>query len=245
MKLDICDIKSWLSQNVKIHFETCPVGGHNMHGKVERKIKEVKKSIKKTMLNERLSVIQWQTCAAEIANRINDLPQAIGNIVSDFETIDLITPNRLKLGWNDNRSPSGFVEITSDSKKILETNQNIFNTWFKNWLLSHVPNIMHQPKWFRTEYNLKEGDVDLFLKQDSLLSKTYQYGMVVSVQQSSDGIIRKVKVKYRNANENVDRETFWSVRQLVMIHPVNETDIIQEINNIKNWYNSVTLLFKH
>ena len=100
------------------------------------------------------------------------------------------------------------MEITSDSKKILETNQNIFNTWFKNWLLSHVPNIMHQPKWFRTEYNLKEGDVDLFLKQDSLLSKTYQYGMVVSVQQSSDGIIRKVKVKYRNANENVDRETF-------------------------------------
>ena len=92
---------------------------------------------------------------------------------------------------------------------------------------------------------MKEGDVDLFLKQDSLLSKTYQYGMVVSVQQSSDGIIRKVKVKYRNANENVDRETFWSVRQLVMIHPVNETDIIQEINNIKNWYNSVTLLFKH
>ena len=98
VKLDIHDIKSRLSRNAKIDFETCPVGGHNMHGKVERKIKEVKKSIKKTMLNERLSVIQWQTCAAEIANRINDLPQAIGNIVSDFETIDLITPNRLKLG---------------------------------------------------------------------------------------------------------------------------------------------------
>ena len=74
----------------------------------------------------------------------------------------------------------------------------------------------------------------LFLKQDSVLSKTYQYGMVISVQQSSDDVIRKVKVKYRSANENVDRETFPSVPQLVMIHPVNESDITQEIKNIKN-----------
>ena len=98
MKLDIRSIKSRLSQNANVDFKTCSVGGHNMHGKVERKIQEVKKSIKKTMLNERLSVIQWETCAAEIANRINDLLLAIGNIVSEFETIDLITPNRLKLG---------------------------------------------------------------------------------------------------------------------------------------------------
>ena len=67
------------------------------------------------MLNERLSVIPWETCAAEIANRINDLPLAIGNIVSDFEIIDLITPNRLKLGRNNDKSPSGCVKITSDS----------------------------------------------------------------------------------------------------------------------------------
>ena len=60
VKLDIHDIKSRLSRNAKIDFETCPVGGHNMHGKVERKIQEVKKSIEKTMLKERLSVIQWE-----------------------------------------------------------------------------------------------------------------------------------------------------------------------------------------
>ena len=54
MKLDIRDIKSRSSQNIKIDFETCPVGEYNMHGKVERKIQEVKKSIEKTMLNERL-----------------------------------------------------------------------------------------------------------------------------------------------------------------------------------------------
>ena len=147
--------------------------------------------------------------------------------------MDPITPNRLKLARNNDRSPNGPVKITSHSKKILETNQNIFNAWFENWLLSHVPNIIHQPNWFRIEYDLRERNVILFLKQDSLLSKVYQYGMVVLVQQSSDDVIRKVKKKYRNTNENVERETFRSVSQLEMIHPVDEIDIIQELNNIK------------
>ena len=107
-------------------------------------------------------VIQWETCAAEIANRINYLPLELGNIVSDFKAMDLITPNRLKLGQNNDRSPSGCVKIISDSKKILKTKQNIFSAWFGNWLLSHVPNIMYQTKWFRTEYDLKEGDAVVF-----------------------------------------------------------------------------------
>ena len=131
----------------------------------------------------------------------------------------LNTPIRLKLGQTKDRSPSGCVKIISDLKKILETNQNIFNAWLQNWPLSHVPNIMHQSQWFRTGSDLKEGDVVLFLKQNFLFSRTGQYGNVLSVQQSSDNVIRKVKVKYRNANENVDRDTFRSVRQLVMIHP--------------------------
>ena len=52
VKLNIHDIKSRLNQNVKIDFGTCPVVGHNMRGKVEREIQEVKKSIEKTILNE-------------------------------------------------------------------------------------------------------------------------------------------------------------------------------------------------
>ena len=46
----------------------------------------------------------------EIANRINYLPLELGNIVSDFKAMDLITPNRLTLGQNNDRSPSGCVK---------------------------------------------------------------------------------------------------------------------------------------
>ena len=103
-----------------------------MHGKVERKIREVKKSIDKSAQNERLSVLQWETLASDIANRINDLPLALRNVCSDFEDMDLITPNRLKLGRNNDRSPIGMLTMTNDAEKIIKENKRIFNVWFEN-----------------------------------------------------------------------------------------------------------------
>ena len=34
-----------------VDFATCPVGGHNYNGKVERRIKHVKESLEKTISN--------------------------------------------------------------------------------------------------------------------------------------------------------------------------------------------------
>ena len=64
----------------------------------------------KTMSNERLSILQWETLAAEVANSINYLPLALGSITSDFESMDLITPNYLRLGRNNDRSPIGSLK---------------------------------------------------------------------------------------------------------------------------------------
>ena len=105
MKLKFWDIKFQLHQDVSVEFEVCPVGGHNFNGKVERKIREVKKSITKSVSNERLALLQWETLAATIANSINNMPLALGNSFKpDLEFMDLLTPNRLKLGRNNERS---------------------------------------------------------------------------------------------------------------------------------------------
>ena len=232
MKLTFTDIKNRLHRDVGVEFELCPVGGHNVNGKVERMIREIKKSLAKSVSNERLSVLQWETVAAEVSNSINDLPLALGNATSDFETMDLITPNRLRLGRNNERSPVGSLCVTNNPSRILDSNIRILNTWFENWLLSHVPKLISQPKWFKTEEHLKEGDIVLFTKNESILSSTYQYGIVKSAIPGHDGMIRKVTIRYRNHNENVDRETYRSVRQLVIIHRIDELDLIQELHEI-------------
>ena len=72
----------------------------------------------------------------------------------------------------------------------------------------------------------------LFLKQESELSHTYQYGIVHSVVVGRDGCIREVEVRYRNSTEKTDCFTRRATRSLVMIHPVDEITIMQELGTV-------------
>ena len=232
MELKFVDLQQKMHKENGVEYQTCPVGGHNMNGRVERKIREIKSSMARTLINNRLSIMQWETTSAQIANCINNLPLALGNLVSDFETMDLLTPNRLLMGRNNDRSPDGNMIILDDFRKRFEVNNAIFITWFENWLLTHVPKLMLQPKWFKSDEHLKTGDVVLFLKSESVLSSTYQYGIIESTFVSKDGRIRKVEVRYRNHNESVDRFTFRAVRHLVLIHHVDDVGIMKELDDM-------------
>ena len=160
------------------------------------------------------------------------MPLALGNLVSDFESMDLLTPNRLLMGRNNERCPVGNMIVTSDPRRIFKSNETIFNSWFETWLLVHVPKLMIQPKWFKSDEDLKKGDVVIFLKSESSLVSNYQYGMIETVQLSKDNKIRKVHIRYRNHNEKVDRFTYRAVREIVIIHHVDEIDVTNELNNM-------------
>ena len=58
-------------------------------------------------LEERLSVVHWGTLGDKIANCVNDTSLAIRYVPKDVEQVDLLTPNRLMLGRNNERSPAG------------------------------------------------------------------------------------------------------------------------------------------
>ena len=45
------------------------------------------------ILERKVSVLLWETLSSVIANTINDLLVELGNIISDYENMDLITPN--------------------------------------------------------------------------------------------------------------------------------------------------------
>ena len=203
-----------------------------MHRKVERKIRHVQESFMKVIENKRLSMIQWETLGDQVANSVNNQPIAIGNIVQDIEHLDILTPNRLILGINNDSCPTGPMTVTSDPRKIIKANNDIFDTWFKCWLISYVPTLMRQPKWFITDRDTQVGDVVLFLKSDKEFDKQYQYGIVKDKTIDKDCKIRKLTVEYRNNNENTSRTTIRGARDVVVIHPVDELGIILELGGI-------------
>ena len=91
---------------------------------------------------------------------------------------------------------------------------------------------MEQPKWFRSDRDLKICDVVLFIKNEGSVVNTYQYGMDHETELSRDELIQKVVIKYRNSSENIDRFTTRAVRELVLIHPVDEIQVMEELGNV-------------
>ena len=229
MNVNLLDLQHHLSKT-KVDFQVCPVQGHNMNGKVERKIQEVNNSINKSLNNQRLSMLQWETLTASIANQINNLPLAIGDVTGDFECLDLITPNRLMLGRNNDRAIDGLI-LCDNPTKILKDNEKVFDTWFDVWLTVHVPKLVKQTKWYVSD-QISVGDVVLFVKHESTLTNRYTYGLAKELEYGDDLLPRKAKIVYRNENETVMRETYRAVRGLVIIHHVEECDYLHELGMI-------------
>ena len=232
MTITFYDLKHRLETEYGISFEACPVGAHYVHGRVERKIQQVKKSIEKEVALQRLSILQWETLCGQIANSINNLPIGLGNKTEDLESLDLLTPNRLLLGRNNYRSPAAPLILSDDVKRIIEANENIFKTWFQGWLVSYVPTLVNRPKWFENDRNLSEGDIVLFLKSEKEFQNIYQYGLVKSVNVSKDGLIRTAEIEFQNHSENVKRTTTRGVREIVVIHPVDEIGMNKELTDL-------------
>ena len=100
-----------------------------VHGKVERKIQEIKRSLQKCVGKNHLSVLQWETLGQQISNSINNVPIGVGNKCEMLENLDILTPNRLILGLIYGRCPTAPLLIEND---IFAKNLNFlsYSTFF-------------------------------------------------------------------------------------------------------------------
>ena len=118
MQYSFNDTKNRLRADHGIQYMPCPVGAHYQHGKVERKIREVKKSVRINVQNDRLSIVQWETLMQQVANSINNLPIGLKKRSQCLENLDLITPNRLILVRNNDRSPNAPLVVQNTLTSI-------------------------------------------------------------------------------------------------------------------------------
>ena len=90
---------------------------------------------------------------------------------------------------------------------------------------------MRQQKWFKSD-DLSVVDVVLFAKIDSSIKNQYVYGIIMELEYGKDFFPRKAKIRYRNVNEKVFRETYRSVRGLVKIIYSDESDLMTQLGTL-------------
>ena len=167
---------------------------HEERGRVEAKVKILRNMLEKLNVktDHGMTAIQWETLFAKISNMIDDLPIAkcSSSNVSD-KGWDIITPNRLKLGRNNNRSLEGWIDLPkgSGSETLLRRNQEIQKVWYQ-MLLNKIHHLIPRPsKWSKTD-PITIGDICLFtFNENPGFKDTWKIGRVSAIPKKNQVVI--------------------------------------------------------
>ena len=236
------DLDARLYDTVGIRVHISNAKAHTERGRVERKIGLIRATLEKTGVSTTspMTAIQWETVFAKVASTLDDLPLAKGN-TSNVSSIgfDIITPNRLKLGRNNNRSLDGSgvrVELNPNLTRILENNRNVYNTWLQLFI-DNIHFLTLKPDIWRNSSRLPIiDDIVLFVYSDSGQGKesiTWKLGKVVEVMP------RKVKIQFSKREGNLEISKLCtldrSIRDISILFSsdeflINTSDHFQEIS---------------
>jgi len=231
--LNIRDINTVVHTDLGIMVKPSNPKSHEERGRVEAKVRLIRCMLEKLSVNsnECLTPIGWETLFSRIANNLDDLPLAKGNCskVADFG-FEIITPNRLKLGRNNNRSlDDSFFLNSGTDVDILEACRKNQRLWYQLFLdrLHHL--IPRPRKWSKTD-KVELHSVVLFVHKDSNMQKDFSWslGKVIDVKD------RKLVIEYY-APGHVRLIVTRSPRQVSVIHSVNELPV----NTVEYYENNI------
>ena len=134
IRVNLRDLSHNLYSEYGVLFETCSVGGHDSHGKVERTIRSVQDSLSDLGLdNMRLHAMGIQTLCKQVENTYNNLPLGYRYDRSQDNTnvLKLLVPNMLRIGRINSRALDGPVKLSSDTTKMLGDIQGKYEAWYK------------------------------------------------------------------------------------------------------------------
>ena len=236
VEFEYLDMKFKLHTDWGIHFTVCPVNAHNQNGQVERKIRSVQDSLNEAGLpSKKLHATGLQTLLKLVENQLNNLPLGFtyGRDIDNTPLLKIISPNMLRVGRNNERALDGPMRLPVGGGELLQQVEKIYTSWFKIWNDAYIPKLLYTPKWFNKNQDLNEGDIVIFQKKESELDSAWSLGTIDQLIEGRDGMYRRAIVKYRNANENLDRVTDRGIRSLVKIWSLDDQNVDEDLAELQ------------
>ena len=197
-------------------------------GKAERRIGILKKLLRYSIGDTRVTPVELQTILFETANICNERPLGLSKPREDGSYV-VITPNQLLLGRSQNILPddAGIADSLPISARYRLVN-HVTNVFWRKWSTEVSPNLIVRQKWHTKTRNLQAGDLVMICDSNKLKSK-YRLAVVEEVKEDANGVVRSGTVRYCNIEKNPHGEdkvstmrVARSVQRLVLIMPVEE-----------------------
>ena len=163
-------------------------------GAVEALVKSVKRCIKFSVNDQKLTLTELSTLLYEVSNILNERP--LGVLPGDDADINILTPNMQLIGRPFARNPGGWCKDSRLSDR-LDLVDEIADRFWKQWTTLYAPTLATQPKWYKRTRNLQPGDVVAVADSNSLRGR-YHLARVMEVHPGRDGVVRRVTICYKS-----------------------------------------------
>ena len=150
----------------------------------------------------------------------------------------VLTPNCLMMGRSTNAVPDD-ASLAANLKRgdRYQLIQQVMAEFWQQWTQQVTPESVIRQKWHETGRNLRPGDVVLLHEKTPIKGK-YQLGIVDTVKESDDHLVRSCTISYTipNAKDHVSVYTGGrrvtvtrSVQRLTLLLPVEEQQCRLEV----------------
>ena len=242
--IELLDAKLQIYTEHGVRFDTCPVAGHNVHGLVERKIKTAQELLEKSCIaNIRMHTTGIQTSIKLAENMMNNTPYGFSYSRSESNNrlMKLVTPNMMKMGRIHSRTLNAPIKLPEGPASMMDKVDKTYKTFYQLYNDTMVAKLIMetQPKWFRSDRDLKVDDLVYFRKDEgSPIKRPWTVGVIVNVKRGRDGLIREATIKYCNHSENVPRYTDRSVRTIVRLFNIMDNNWREDMVEVQKMLKS-------
>lgn len=194
------DLNGTINDSMGIQVKLSSPKNHEERGRCEAKVKQLREMLKKLAVDttDPVTPVLWETIFAKASSHMDDIPiaQGDGSNLSDLG-FEILTPNRLKIGRNSNRSIDGTIRFTNAAlpSDILNRNRKI-TSCFMQILIDRIHLLQKKTnKWLHTAVvTPKPNDVVLYVSDESAASekKRWKLGKVASTTDRTVNIVYPV-----------------------------------------------------
>ena len=203
---------------------------HEERGRVEAKVKALRSMMQKLAVSDEAvqTSLQWETLFYKISSMLNDLPIAKSGTSNATDLgWNILTPNRLLLGRNYNRSLEGSVKIehTANLDVLLKRNDRILQVWY-GMFMERLHHLIPRPRKWVKDDSVKEGDIVIFVMTEnpSLNKDVWRLGRVQKVMKPNQIQIR-FPYKFLENGKSLMKTLVRSPRDISVICEVDELSV--------------------
>ena len=207
-------------------WEISPADSPWRQGKAERRIGVVKRLLKLSVGDTRMTPLELQTAVFEIADICNQRPIGLSK-PRDDGTYAVITPNELIKPPGDNFLDDTPIVDNLTMAACYRVVNHVAKSFWQKWCILVGPSLVTRQKWHTKSRNMLIGDL-VMIADSSKIKGKYQLGIVVATKASKDGLVRSATVRYFIRGDTAEQWTAQqverSVQRLSLILAVEEQE---------------------